>query len=193
VGNDASSLPTYLASALQDLRAFEGRVDHHGVPLPPAYLVVTNRPYAHHLEGSNTKVSAMFEGFQISDFKMDAGFLGPRAAHRARLAHLDIHRIAESMQKHSEIPATFDGQTPELTVGKIRPRLIVGEKYTVPDAQGTPRPGILESAAVMGTTAMGIYTLDTGERVVAQCPLNEAELAAYHRRIAHGAVGEGKL
>jgi hypothetical protein len=123
----------------------------------------------------------MFEGFQIPDFKMDVGFAGPRAAHRARLAHADMHQLAASMQNHSEIPVTFDGQAPELAFSNQTPRLIVGERYVVPDAQGKEQHGTLTQAVVMDSGAMGIYSLDNGQSVIASTPLTEAELAAYKR------------
>ena len=179
-GPDDSTIPSYLAQALKDLRRFEG-LTFNGAPLPPAYLVITNRPYDHNLEGADTKCAALFEGFQIPNFKMDVGFAGPRAAHHARLAHGDMHQLAASMQKHSEIPVTFDGQAPELAFANQTPRLIVGERYVVPDGQGKEQHGTLTQAVVMGSNAMGIYALDNVQSVIASTPLTEAELAAYKR------------
>src|ERR1022692_204537 len=112
-GGEDPEIPDYLARALADLRRFEGRL-LNGSPLPPAYLVVTNRPFDHNLDGADTRCSALFEGFQIPDFKSGAAFPSLRAAHRARLAHADLHQLMSSMRKHSEIPVTFDGQAPEL-------------------------------------------------------------------------------
>jgi hypothetical protein len=177
---DNEQMPAYLSRALSELRGFEGR-SVNGRPLPPAYLIITNRPYIHNLEGPDTKCTALFEGFQIPQFKMDTGFAGPRAAHHARLAHADIHALAASMQQHSEIPTTFDGQAPELAFGDQTPRLVVGQKYMVPDADGTEHQGTLMNAVVMGSSAMGVYALDSGQSVIATVPLTEAELAAYRR------------
>jgi hypothetical protein len=120
-GGDADKVPYYLARALADLRRFEGRL-LNGNPLPPAYLVVTNRPYDHNLDNPDTKCAALFEGFQIADFKSDVGFPSLRAAHRARLAHADLHQLMASMRQHSEIPVTFDGQAPELAFGAQQPQ-----------------------------------------------------------------------
>ena len=112
---------------------------------------------------------------------MDTGFAGPRAAHHARLAHADIHALMASMQQHAEIPTTFDGEAPELVFGNQTRRLAVGQKYMIPDADGTEREGTLTHATVMGSSAMGVYTLDNGQSVIATVPLSEAELAAYRR------------
>jgi len=95
-----------------------------------------------------------------------AGADRPRAAHRARLAHADIHQLATSMQRHSEIPVTFDWQAPELAFSNLTPRLIVGERYVVPDGQGKEQHGTLMQAVVVGSNAMGIYTLDNGQSAV---------------------------
>jgi hypothetical protein len=87
-----------------------------------------------------------------------------------------MHQLAASMQKHSEIPVTFDGQAPELAFSNQIPRLIVGERYVVPNAQGKEQHGTLTQAVVMGSNAMGIYALDNGQSVIASTPLTEAEL-----------------
>jgi hypothetical protein len=179
-GVDDEKKPAYLLKALNELREFEGR-SVNGRELPPAYLIITNRPYIHNLDGPDTKCTALFEGFQIPEFKMDKGFAGLRAAHHARLAHADIHALAASMQQHAEIPTTFDGEAPELAFGNQTPRLVVGEKYMVPDAEGKEREGTLMNAVVMGSSAMGVYALDNGLSVIATVPLSEAELAAYRR------------
>ena len=64
-------IPAFLARALGHLRRFEGR-PMNGVPLPPAYLFITNFPFHHDLEGSAYRSSVMAEGFQIPDFKNDS-------------------------------------------------------------------------------------------------------------------------
>src|ERR1022692_3836917 len=179
-GGEDPEIPDYLARALADLRRFEGRL-LNGSPLPPAYLVVTNRPFDHNLDGADTRCSALFEGFQIPDFKSGAAFPSLRAAHRAKLAHADLHQLMSSMRKHSEIPVTFDGQAPELAFAEQQPRLTVGEFYLVPDSEGDQQRGRLIQAVVLGTSAMGTYALDTGQSVIASTPLTEAEVAAYRR------------
>jgi hypothetical protein len=177
---DVAEIPSYLARALADLRRFEGRL-LNGSPLPPAYLVVTNRPYDHNLDNPDTRCSALFEGFQIPDFKNDVGFPSLRDAHRARLAHADLHQLMASMRQHSEIPVTFDGQAPELAFGAQQPRLTVGEFYMVSDSEGKQQRGRLMQAVVLETSAMGIYALDNGQLIIAPTPLTEAEVAAHKR------------
>jgi len=179
-GGGESEIPDYLARALTDLRRFEGRL-LNGSPLPPAYLIVTNRPFDRNLDSADIRCSALFEGFQISDFKSGAAFPSLRAAHHARLAHADLHQLMESMQKHSEIPVTFDGEAPELAFAEQQPRLTVGEFYLVPDSEGKEQRGRLMQAVVLGSSAMGVYAFDNGVSVIASTPLTEAELGAYKR------------
>jgi len=58
------------------------------------------------------------------------------------------------MRIHSEIPATFDGTPPELAFSDQKQRLIIGEKYLIPDANGVERPGKLTSATVVESESM---------------------------------------
>jgi len=94
------------------------------------------------------------EGFQIPDFKYDTAYSSLRAAHNSRKKHSDIYQLLKSMRIHSEIPATFDGTPPELAFSDQKQRLIIGEKYLIPDANGVERPGKLTSATVVESESM---------------------------------------
>ena len=178
-GSDA---PAFLRKALKDIRRFEGR-EVNGQPLPPAYLFVTNHPFEHDLEGTDIRPSLLAEGFQIPDFKGDHLFPSLRAAYEARKAHADIHQLFASMREHAEIPSTFHGEAPEFAFGDTPPRLLIGEKYMVPDGEGREVPGKLVSATVDISKgfAWGVYLLENGRSIIATNPLSEAEVAAYKR------------
>lgn len=180
--SDDGTLPVRFSKALADLRRFEGR-SLNGQPLPPAYLFVTNRPHDLSLEGEHIQTTILAEGFQIPEFKLDASFPSLRTAHRARKEHADMHQLLESIRLHSAIPTTFDGTPPELAFSEQPPRLVVGEMYLVPDANGVERPGRLTSATVVETESKAylVHQLDSGESVIGTVPLTPEELAAYKR------------
>lgn len=172
--------PIFLQKALAQIRASEGR-ETFGKPLPPAYLFVTNHPFEHNLGSTIFRTLVLAEGFQIPDFKMDTAFPSIRAAYEARKAHTDMHQLLKSLREHSEIPSTFGGEAPELAFGENPHRLIIGEKYLVPDGRGGEMPGKLTTATVDVTkdVVYGAYLLEDGRSIIATNPLTEPELAAY--------------
>jgi hypothetical protein len=181
--SDETQLRPLLAKALADLRKFESG-NYKGTPLPPAYLLITNRPHDYNLESTNVRSCVMAEGFKMPDFKMDRKFPSMREAHQNRVSHEDIHQLLESIRQHSAIPITFDGNAPELAFAKHLPeRLIIGNNYLVPDSQGVIRQGTLTSAAVNEREAIAylVHHLESGESVINQVPLSVEELAAYRR------------
>jgi hypothetical protein len=123
------------------------------------------------------------EGFRIPAFKRDAPFRSIREAVDARDTHIEMNELIASMSEHTEVPATFDGEVPELAFGDHPPRLQIGCRYVIPDASGNAVPGTLESAAVLERErlAYGAYAFEDGRRVIATTPLTEAEIAAYKR------------
>lgn len=188
-----AEVPACLRQALVDLRAFEGRIINKK-PLPNAYLVVTNTPWHHHLLVHAFRCSAMAEGFQIPDFKSDAMFPSLRAAIEARERHIEMHELMRSMQDHADIPSTFDGEIPKFAFGESVPRLLVGQRYLVKDADGTERSGLLTTATVAEPerTAYCGLTLDNGKSIICTWPLSDSEMTAWrkHPDTFFGEVGQ---
>lgn len=180
-GSSREQMPGFVKQALKGARHFE--LDRDGRSLPPAYVFMTNHPATHHLDGTAFRSSVLIEGFHIPDFKCDAKFLSLRAAIVARDAHIEMERLGRSIQDHSDVPATFDGEAPELAYQQEEPRLRIGSRYLVPDSSGLLVPGLLESAVVLETerVAFGSYALDDGRRVMVKAPLTDAEMAAHRR------------
>ena len=174
--------PDFLNKALADIRSFEGRCLHN-IPLPSAYIFVTNHPFEHNLEGVNFRCTALAEGFQIPEFKLDSLFPSIRAAYEARSAHSEMFQLLQSLREHSQVPSTFDGTPPEFAFGENPHRLIIGETYLVPDGNGNEIPGKLTTATVDTSKGVvyGAYSLIDGRSVIATNPLTEEELAVYKR------------
>ena len=73
-----------------------------------------------------------------------------------------MHELLNSIRTHSSIPITFDGENPELAfVDSEQNRLTIGNRYMVPDADGTEVEGVLASAVVMENekVAVGVSAL----------------------------------
>ncbi|WP_260436180.1 hypothetical protein [Burkholderia sp. Bp9143] len=127
------------------------------------------------------------EGFQIPDFKLDAGFSSLREAYAAMRAHQDIHDLARSLRDHSEVPATFDGEAPELAFSTNEARLRVGSWYEVqvgPEGETAPAKLLQGIVSEPEQSATCIFQLQDGQQVIVRVPLSAAELQAYRRHPA---------
>jgi hypothetical protein len=180
------TLPGFMQQALRDLRRFEGR-SLNGHPLPAAYVFLTNMPSDRDLEGAVRRTVILAEGFQIPDFKLDTGFPTLRNAYAAMRAHQDIHDLVRSLRDHSEVPATFDGEAPELAFSTNEARLSVGSWYEVQvGPEGETAPAKLLQGVVLEPeqSATCIFQLQDGQQVIVSVPLSSAELQAYRRHPA---------
>lgn len=177
-----ADVPKRLDTTLSDLRAFEGRLINDK-PLPEAYLFVTNTPWHHHLDEEAFRCCVMVDGFQIPDFKGDVMAPSLRAAIEARERHIEMHKLFRSVQVHSDIPSTFDGEIPEFAFGEATSRLLIGQRYLVHDGGGLEKPGLLTTATVMESeqTAYCGLSFDDGKAGIYKWPLTEAEMVAWRR------------
>jgi len=180
-GSSREQMPDFLRHSLSAARNFEQ--SQYGRGLPPAYVLMTNHPQPHHSEGTTFRCTVLIEGFHIPEFKRDAKFDTLRAVIDARDAHIEMESLGKSIRDHSEVPAAFDGEAPELAYQTGEPRLRIGNRYLIPDANGLLVPGLLESAVVLEAerSACGVYALDDGRRVMVKAPLSDAEMTAYQR------------
>lgn len=151
--------------------------------LPYAYVVLTRTTPYREPEGPPQPTFAMLDGFKIDDLKSNVPFESLRACHRAHKRHADMFGLLQSMAKHGEIPATFDGQSPEAAfgLGVSIPR--IGQRFIVPGPDGTEMEGTLEQAVAdeHNGVATGVLKQDDGKIFIAAFPLNEVEVNAYKR------------
>jgi len=157
-----------------------------GQPAPPAYIFLTNHPFEYSLQETSMPKTGFADGFKIQDFKFDSRFFNVRDVLKARKKHADMFHLIRSMCDHYEIPATFDGSRPEFafTTNNDPVRLLIGQKYFVPGADGKNIPAILMSATVSETEKQiwGVYKTDQGEQFICTNPMTERELMAYKRQ-----------
>ena len=184
--------PAFLKKALEQLRSFEAQ-PLYGQPRPPAYVFVTNAPWDLYPDAPAPRCTALAEGFQIPDFK--SGVLADlRCVIDARKSHIEMHELIKSFKDHSDIPTTFDGQMPEYAFGAEAHRVLIGERYMVPDSTGEERPALVTAATVAEAERAAYYgvTFDDGRSVICTMPLSNAELAAWRRHpdTFFGVVGQ---
>jgi hypothetical protein len=184
--------PPYLVQAQARLRRLEA--ESGGPQRPPAYVFVTNTPFEHHLDEPMPPCAAIIDGFQIPDFKGGGTAPSLRHAIEARERHIEMHDLMRSMEDHSSVPSTFDGDLPEYAFGKASTRIRIGERYMVPDAQGIHRPAEVTSAVVMESqrSAFCIVKYDDGSAATCTMPLSDEELDAWrqHPDTFFGVVGQ---
>ncbi|AEK60701.1 YecA family protein [Collimonas fungivorans] len=187
------SLPAFMASARDRLRMYE-RTDPASKLLPSAYILVTNSPFQHHLDQDAPRSIVLTTSFHIPELSEGWKFDTLRQAITVRDAHVEMLDLIQSMQDHSEIPATFDGEIPEFAFGENKHRLIVGERYELPNNDGGLIVGTLSSAEVIEQekTAMCVMTLEEGSVALCKMPLSDLEMAAWRRHpdTFFGVVGQ---
>lgn len=174
--------PTYLEKALRRLRFFEGQ-SLNGQLRPPAYVFVTNSPWSLYLDAPAPRCAALAEGFQIPNFK--GGVYAPSLRHAidAREAHIEMHELIRSIQDHSNIPSTFDGEIPEYAFGTEKQRIVIGQRYMVSDADGVERPAEVTTATVAEAERVAYcgVTFEDGRAAICTMPLTDEDLAAWRR------------
>ena len=154
-------------AALKQIRENE-KVDFPGGDKKPsAYVFVTNHSFHNNLEVPDRGLQVLATGFHIPDFGPDAPNKSYKNVLEARERHREMFALMKSMQTHYEIPATFDGDMPQLAFQSrdAPPRLQFGRWYIVPTKDGTEVPGRLYEAAVneFSCEVLGVYQLLSGE------------------------------
>lgn len=180
--SNGPDIPPYVQRAFDLLRRFE-TLDPQAQRLPPAYVFLTNASWDHQLDSIEWRQLVLADGFHIEDFKLDHGFQSLRAAINGRQAHIEMDGLLKSIQKHSEIPSTFDGESPELAFIDSENRLIIGNSYILPSDDGTEVECVLKSAVVIEQEKVAFCSVTTidGRGILFRAPLSDAELAAWRR------------
>jgi len=159
------------------LKSAESRLKIGDHPAPPAYVCLTNISDHFFPDSQQTHRVAAFYGFKISDF-IGIAFSSIRAALRARERHIEMFDLMQSIEKHSHIPSTFDGELPSVAFsdGQL-PRMQIGQVYLVPGLYGQEAPARLTSATVDTSSGEMILGYDNGW--ICTGPMSQAELDDY--------------
>ena len=167
--NDTKAVET-LTETLKSIRSREEKLTIEGQPAPPAYVIATNNPHQYSLN-SPSHTAVLAEGFKIPDFKLGYRYASLREMLNNREKHIEIFSLMKSLE-HSQIPATFDGDNPDLAFGNVEGRLKVGKRYSITDGHGGEVIGELQEAVVVESrkVAWGIYKL--GRRPTNPCGMS---------------------
>jgi len=169
-----------LNQALGELRRKEA--DSKDNAAEPAYVIVSNKPHFLLPDATDAVSSVVADGFKIDDFKFDQKFFSVRQARLCKEKHVEIYDLLGSMLRHKDIPITFDGNNPHFAFEPGPPRLIVGQKYAVPDQDGKEIIATLVEATLAPPTnqVMCMYAKGSGDHFLATNTLTDTELKAYN-------------
>jgi len=183
------NIPDFLnqvQNIMGEIKRRESSLTISGNPAPAAYLFITNHPFEYDLEGISEHRAGFAHGFKIPDFSFDFKFTNIRDVLKSRGNHQDMFDLIKSVCEHEEIPSTFDGEHPEFAFADkdAPPRLIIGEKYIIPNEDGQNIEGVLVNASVLETEkkVYGIYRTAAGQQLICTNPISEEELIAYRRQ-----------
>lgn len=162
------------------LKSVEG-LSIEGQPAPPAYVCITNVSDHYFPESLQTPIIVSFCGFKIPDF------LGPfptiREAVRARERQSEIFMLMRSIETHSRIPSTFDGDLPSSAFSDATlPRMRIGKFYLVPGPDGNEVPAQLTTATVDTVSRemiLAFHDPRTDKAWICKAPMSQAELDDY--------------
>ncbi len=181
-GADDNQTKAVLEGVLASLRKWEARLKIADTPAPPAYVIVTNNPHVFTQQAAFRRW-ALAEGFKIPDFKVDTRYTSLRDAVKSREKHIEMFSLMKSLSQHDDVPVTFDGDVPETAFGEHDVRLRVGQRYVIPDANGSETVGELLDVAVLESksTAYCFMKDPKGRNFLSGCPLTADELVGYKR------------
>lgn len=176
---DVGAQEGLLRGILMGIRRRESTLTIDGLPAPAAYLVVMNDP-----PGTVDRPHSpafMVEGFKIPDFRVEAIHRSFREALDARARHQGVFALIEALRTYTRIPVTFDGDTVGMAGQPPSTRLIIGNPYTVPTAEGGIT-GTLVHACVLPARRMAACCLRdaAGKDHLVRMALTEQEMEAYH-------------
>lgn len=179
-----SGQPEWLPHVREQIAACEQELTIAGEPPPPAYVFVTNRSFVHDLDGTSGGEAIYATGFKIGDFPAERGATRLLDMVDAREKHIEIHWLLKAMQRHHEIPTTFDDRLPEEAFGAMpEGRLQIGESYLVSGPDGQEVEAVLEGGVVLEheKKAYCTYRSSDGHRFMCSSALSDEELAVYRR------------
>jgi hypothetical protein len=175
-------IETLLRQEMRRARRQEHSLTIHDKPAPPAYVVLWNFPFRFDLEGTNHPRGSMLEGFKIPRLASEAPFTSLRDLSEFNAEHADPTRFAQTLIE-MQIPSTLDGDLPSRAFAdrSREARILIGERYLVPDADGREVPGELLSAVVTESemSVAAVIRLNDGTHIIVKMPITQDELNAY--------------
>lgn len=171
--------PKLLMEVLARIREFEAVQPIKGQPAPAAYLVISNNPPA--TVERPFVPAVLFEGYKMDDFRVEGEYPSLRSALKARERHAAITALMKSMREVTAIPFSFDGELQAFTEKPPQDRLLIGNTYRVPSANGMVDAVLLQGTVVVSEKlAYCIMGMPDGRQDVVTMPLSDQEIRAFH-------------
>lgn len=156
-----------------------------GKPAPSAFIFITNHSYVYSLDNCSFEKFGFVHSFKTEGFVNLNQKTNIREVLQSRKNFPDIEHLIQSMNTHAEIPSTFDGEIEIFAFDEnlAKNRLMIGNKYLIPDKDGKEEIGELTSACVLEAEKMvwGVYKLDSGQGAICSTPISDDELIAYQK------------
>lgn len=169
IARDGGGWPAWAASKLRHLEATADAA------LPKAHVVFSNYPHHRSLESPGDGTGIVLEGFRTGMYGLGQ-LISLESAIERRRSHPELEALWSSIEVHGHIPPTFDASFPGVDEAN---RLLIGREYQLADeAIGTLESAVVDESA---GTASGIFHLTSGERMIYEVPLSEAEMYAWRR------------
>ncbi len=182
---NAPSLENDIWNIVKELKEKEKTLKIKGKMSPSAYLCITNHSYEYNLGDTTFEEMGLFYGFKIDDFGNIGDEVPLAKALDFREKHKDMEHLIKCLKEYTVVPATFDGEIPLFAFDEKakEERLLIGNKYIVPNADGKEVIGTLTNAIVLENECIvsAIYQLEDGKQIRCNCPISNEELEAYRQ------------
>lgn len=150
-------------------------------PSPSAYVFLTNLPFHHHPDAAQMRYGITGVGYKISDFKYGEGLPDLDKALAIRAKHSDMFALLPAFS-NQDVPATFDGQLPEVAYGEIARPPHIGEDMGIETNGQTVLCKLTEAFVHEGRGEMILRAIGPdGTAHIVRQPLSELELNAYRQ------------
>lgn len=171
--NKEQDKPVWFDKAVRALERYEKR--HANAK---AYVIVTNLPF-HRMLDERVPIAALPFGLNMPDFNRP-GRYRLSVAWRLKQQHIDAYKICESLERYTNLPATFDGSLPSETFGRDKSRVVIGESYVLDDEKGGV-VGTVTGALVLEDEREAVITFSAtdGKTYMHRMPLSEDALNDY--------------
>ena len=178
-------IPGWMADAIDVTVRSESNLTIKGNEPDSAYVIFTNYPSTQQLDGAGIGCSAVSAGFKINDFGYGKIYHRLRDRYDAKIRHLDIELLLDSLEAHQEPPSTFEPILPSLAFSETKAAQIkIGQNYVVPDKDGNEVIGTLTDAIVFEARkeVVGTFKLNKSNKaIIGSIPISDDELADYKK------------
>jgi hypothetical protein len=176
-----SGLEGWPKEAISQIQYAENTPPRDGSAKNSAYVFVTNHAFHNNLSATTGSPQVLAAACNIPDFGATAKPFNLTRWLESKKKHHEMYLLYASMNKHYQIPSTFDGQSPEIAFSdnSVIP-MQVGKIYTIPIDDALVEATLLEAHVLEPEKQIfGLYRTGDGQSFTASTPMTDLELAAW--------------